>query len=130
MTNQVTHFAIHADDLDRARRFYSTVFGWRYEGFGGGPMHDFCMIRGPHGEALVPAGAIQKRKFNVGPNPIYGFECTIEVQDLEATAAAVEAEGGRIVMGRTAVAGVGWLVKFLDTEQNLVCAMKFDPAAH
>jgi predicted enzyme related to lactoylglutathione lyase len=34
MPHNVVHFAIHADDVDRARRFYSTVFGWRFEAWG------------------------------------------------------------------------------------------------
>ena len=34
MPNNVVHFAVHADDLPRARRFYEAVFGWRFEPWG------------------------------------------------------------------------------------------------
>ncbi|MCA9821452.1 MAG: hypothetical protein KC470_02510, partial [Dehalococcoidia bacterium] len=30
----VVHFAIEADDVDRARAFYEGVFGWRFEAWG------------------------------------------------------------------------------------------------
>jgi len=32
--NNIRHFAIGADDLDRARAFYESVFGWRFEAWG------------------------------------------------------------------------------------------------
>ena len=32
--NNVVHFAVHADDLDRAQAFYAGVFGWRFEAWG------------------------------------------------------------------------------------------------
>jgi predicted enzyme related to lactoylglutathione lyase len=34
MPQNVAHFAIHADDVDRARGFYEQVFGWCFEGWG------------------------------------------------------------------------------------------------
>ena len=34
MPNNLSSFAIHADDVQRARRFYEAVFGWRFEPWG------------------------------------------------------------------------------------------------
>jgi uncharacterized protein len=129
MTNQLAHFAIHADDLDRARKFYGGVFGWTFQGFGGGPIDDFCQIRDTAGNLLEPLGAIQSRKFNSAPQPVIGFECSITVDDVDATARTVEANGGKIVMPKVAIPSVGWVIKFLDTEGNLVVAIQFDSAA-
>jgi hypothetical protein len=128
MTNQVAHFAIHADDLERARSFYGSVFGWTFQGYGG-PLTDFCMARDAQGNELAPLGALQSRKFNRAPQPVYGFECSIAVEDLDAVTHAVEANGGKIVMPKAAIPGVAWIVKFLDTEGNLACAVQYDPAA-
>ena len=33
--NRVVHFEIHADDLERAKKFYSSVFGWEIIQMGG-----------------------------------------------------------------------------------------------
>ena len=129
MTNQLSHFAIHADDLERARKFYSGVFGWTFQGFGGGPMTEFCRITDAAGNFLAPLGAMQLRKFNPAPQPVIGFECSIAVDDVDAVARAVEANGGKIVMPKAAIPGVGWIVKFLDTEGNLACAVRYDAAA-
>jgi hypothetical protein len=86
-TNQLPHFAIHADDLDHARKFNST------------------------------------------PQPVIGLECSFAVRDVDAIARAAEANGGKIVMPKTAIPGVGWIVKFLDTEGNLARAVQYDPQA-
>ena len=129
MTNQLSHFAIHADDLDRARQFYGGVFGWTFQGFGGGPMTDFCQIKDAAGTLLKPLGAMQSRKFNPAPQPVIGFECSITVDDVDTIARAAEANGGKIVMKKAPIPGVGWIVKFLDTEGNLVCAVQNDSSA-
>jgi len=128
MSNQLAHFAIHADDLERARKFYGGVFGWTFQGYGG-PMTDFCQIQDSTGKALAPLGAIQSRKFNPAPQLVTGYECSIVVDDVDATARAVEANGGKIVMPKAAIPSVGWIAKFLDTEGNLACAVQYDPSA-
>ena len=30
MPNNVKHFAVHAEDVDRARKFYEGTLGWRF----------------------------------------------------------------------------------------------------
>jgi uncharacterized protein len=127
--NQLSHFAIHADDLDRARKFYAGVFGWTFQGFGGGAITDFCQILDAEGKRLAPLGAMQSRKFNSAPQPVLGFECSIAVNDVDIVARAVEANGGKIVMPKAAIPGVGWIVKFMDSEGNLACAVQYDAAA-
>ena len=129
MANQLSHFAIHADDLERARKFYAGVFGWTFQGFGGAPMADFCQILDAEGKSLAPLGAMQSRKFNAAPQPVIGFECSIAVNDVDAVARAVQANGGKIVMPKAAIPGVGWIVKFMDSEGNLACPVQYDAAA-
>jgi predicted enzyme related to lactoylglutathione lyase len=51
------------------------------------------------------------------------------VNDVDITAQKVEAAGGKILMPKTAIPGVGWLIKFQDTEGNLACAINFDASA-
>jgi hypothetical protein len=55
-----------------------------------------------------------------------GFECTVSVSDIDATAAAVEANGGSIVMPICTLAGIGRLFFFQDPERNLAGAMQYD----
>jgi hypothetical protein len=60
---------------------------------------------------------------------MHGFECTISVEDIHATAAAVEANGGTIAMSICTLAGVGQLLFFRDPEGNIAGAMQYDPNA-
>jgi len=60
-----------------------------------------------------------------------GFECTIAVEgDVEAVAAAVVASGGRILMEKATIPGVGDLIFFEDTEGNIAGAMRYDTRAN
>jgi predicted enzyme related to lactoylglutathione lyase len=58
-----------------------------------------------------------------------GFECTMSVPDIEATATALEANGGTIVMQVCTLAGIGRLLFFQDPEGNLAGAMQYDTEA-
>jgi predicted enzyme related to lactoylglutathione lyase len=51
------------------------------------------------------------------------------VADVDATAAAVIASGGRIVMPKTTIPGVGDLVFFADPAGNIAGVMRYDAGA-
>ena len=129
MPVELGYFTLAVKDVDRAKKFYGALFGWTFQGYAGVPMDGFCRIFDASGKELAPLGAMQSRKSNVAPQPVYGMECSFSVDDVDAVARAVEANGGKIVMKKSAIPGVAWIVKFLDTEGNLACAVQFDPAA-
>ena len=58
-----------------------------------------------------------------------GFECTIAVPDVDAVARGVVASGGKVVMDKTTIAGVGDLIFFADPSGNVAGAMRYDSAA-
>jgi predicted enzyme related to lactoylglutathione lyase len=58
-----------------------------------------------------------------------GYECTIGVVDVDKVTQAVRDNGGRIVMEKTTIVGVGDLIFFQDTEGNVAGAMRYDPSA-
>ncbi len=118
----VRHFAINADDLPRARRFYEQVFGWRFEPWG---PPGFFMIATGESEGR-PIGSLQGRRELVPGQRANGFECTIAVDgDVEAVARAVVAAGGRILMEKATIPGVGDLIFFEDSEGNVAGAMRY-----
>ncbi len=119
MPSNLAFFAVHADDLVRARRFYETVFGWRFEPWG--PPGFFLIATGDKDDPGVQ-GALQKRHELVPGQRMTGYECTISVDDIDAAAAAVAANGGKIIMQKCEIPTVGWLIKFQDPEGNIVCA--------
>ena len=125
--SQVAHFSINADDVSRARRFYEKVFGWRFQAYG---PPGFYMVDPESARVTVPIrGSLQQRREIVKGVPMRGFECTISVEDIQAAAAAVEANGGTIVMPICTLAGVGQLLFFQDPEGNIAGAMQYDENA-
>lgn len=123
MPNDLAHFAIHADDCARAKSFYETVFGWRFQPWG---PPDFWLIQTSPGAV---GGALQKRQKPLPPAParaMTGFECTIAVENVQATAAAITRAGGTITMAPFVIERVGTLIHFEDTEGNTVAAMQYE----
>lgn len=71
-------------------------------------------------------GALQGRRDVVPGKPMFGFECTIGVDSIDDTIAAIEAGGGKVVMPKFYIPKVGTLIFFEDTEGNVVGAMQYD----
>jgi len=127
MANNIAHFDIHADDVERARRFYERVFGWRFEAWG---PPDFYLVHtgsdsdpGIHG-SVSKRSEPESRALAAGHGRI-GYECTIAVDDLGAIKAAIVANGGKIVLDDHEIVGVGTLIRFADSEGNVACAMRY-----
>jgi uncharacterized protein len=119
MANDIAHFAIHADDCQRAKRFYETVFGWTFAPWG--PPNFWLIHTSPKGIR----GALQQRRAPVTGNGMTGFECTIAVTDVHAIGKAITGAGGTVTMAPFEITGVGTLLMFLDPEGNTVGAMQY-----
>ena len=126
MANDIRHFAINADDLARARRFYEGVFGWKFEPWG---PPNFLLIKTGSDKEPGIQGALQGRRELIPGKPMIGYECSIGVDDVDQVAAAVRANGGRVIMERVTIVGVGHLIFFEDTEGNVAGAMQYDSKA-
>ncbi|MEM9801182.1 MAG: VOC family protein [Planctomycetota bacterium] len=110
MPNPLSHFSIHADDVERARDFYEAIFGWTIEPWG---PPGFLMIY-PDGDREAPVhGSIQQRRGPLSGEGVRGFECSFAVEDLGAIAEAVEAQGGRILMRDFEIPTVGTMTHSL-----------------
>ena len=125
--NRVMHFEIHCDDVDRAERFYTGIFGWTVERYGG-PVDYRLLATRPDGEPGINGALLQRR----GPAPEEGaavnaYVCTTAVEDLAALEAAIPAAGGTLAHERTTIPGIGDLAYFKDTEGNIFGVLQ--PAA-
>jgi predicted enzyme related to lactoylglutathione lyase len=57
-------------------------------------------------------------------------EPTFSVDDIDAVAALVEANGGTITFSKGVIPTVGALIRFLDTEGNDMGAMQYETPPH
>lgn len=126
MPTNLSHFAINADDVDASRRFYDLVFGWTFSAWG--PPGFFQIQTGPDDDPGV-RGALQERRQLLDDLPTRGVEPTFAVDDVDATRQAVLDAGGRILMERFTISGVGHLLFLEDPSGNPIGAMQYDAAA-
>ena len=122
-SNTIAHFAINADDVEKSRAFYARVFGWKFAAWG---PPGFYQIEAKGSPVL---GALQGRRELVKGQRTVGFECTFAVASIDATEKAVKAAGGKIVLDRSVIVGVGTLMFFADPDGNVFGAMQYDAAA-
>jgi len=116
MSNNLSFFAINADDVPRDRTFYEAVFGWSFEPWG---PPNFYLIE--TGKKLMTAfgGALQERRELSRGQKMIGFECTITVENIDQTIRAIEANGGSIAAPKFHIPTVGTIAYFFDTEGNV-----------
>ena len=115
----VVHFEIPADDEDRARQFYNSVFGWTFQVI---PEMEYSLaITTPMNDLGEPAepGSINGGIFRRG-DMLQAPVVTIEVEDIDAALEQIAHQGGETVRGRMAVPGSGWNAYFRDSEGNVV----------
>ena len=119
MTGRVVHFEVPFDDGDRARAFYSGVFGWKMQEM---PEMQYTMVStGPVGDGGMPSepgfingGMFQRQEaLNV---PVI----TINVDSIDETVPPVEANGGKLVEGKMTVGEMGFAAYVNDSEGNLI----------
>lgn len=122
MANNIAHFAIQADNVARAKAFYETCFGWRFEAWG---PPDFYNIT--TGEGGIQ-GALYGRREPLTGTGMRGYRCTIAVDDVEAARERVLKHGATLTSDIATIPGVGALIEFADPEGNIVCAMKYERA--
>jgi hypothetical protein len=120
MAAKFRHLALNADDVQRAKAFYESVFGWTFEPWG---PPDYYQVKNAGGGLIC---ALQGRRELKPGAKMLGFEATMGVEDIAATIATVEAAGGKAVTAPIYIEGVGRLVYFEDPEGNLVGVMQYD----
>ncbi|SOC40655.1 VOC family protein [Ureibacillus acetophenoni] len=128
---RVLHFEIHVEDMERAKKFYGEVFGWKYEdysNYAGIPY--FGAITGDDGTPGIN-GALMQRQ-GVAPEvgqPTNSFVCTIGVEDYDSTEAKILELGGKVVLPKYALPGMAWQGYYIDTEGNIIGIHQPDPNA-
>jgi uncharacterized protein len=112
--SNIVHFEIPADDVARARKFYSDLFGWKIEKFPGPTPMDYWMVATgkKEGEMGIEGGLLQRQ------NPQQQTIVYVDVPSVDDYLRKVESLGGQICFPKTAIPGMGYFAVCLDTEKN------------
>lgn len=119
----LSHFAIECDDVERARAFYEAVFGWTIRPWG--PPNYYHITTGtPDRPGILGDLRERHHKLAGGAEGPSGYICTIDIASMAEVLAAVEANGGRIHAPPYHIEGVGDVAYIEDSERNRVGVMQ------
>ena len=113
----VVHFEIPADDVARAKEFYSSIFDWQLQDM---PEMDYTIVQTTavdENQMPTAPGAINgglMRRSQDTPSPVL----TIDVESVDQALEQVEAAGGKVVRPRTEIPGMGAFAYFTDPDGN------------
>lgn len=117
MDHTIVHFEIPADNLEKLRKFYGELFDWKIEKMPG-PVEYYGIETVPVDEKGVPerlgvnGGMIKKQ------NPEHKPVNYIAVESVDEYVKKIEDLGGRIIVPKMEVPGIGWWASALDPEGN------------
>jgi predicted enzyme related to lactoylglutathione lyase len=105
----IVHVEIPAADQESTGKFYSELFGWKYQAF---PELDYALFEAEGG----PGGGFPKVDGQtVTPGAVMVY---IGTDDIEASLAKAESLGGSTVVPKTEIPGQGWFAIFSDPTGN------------
>ena len=123
--DRVVHFEIPAEDVERAKKFYSDNFGWKLNQLGAdlgnyvlvhtGPTDDKGM---PQGNGFINGGLMQRDPSASSPVLV------IAVADADKAVEKVKSSGGKLVGEIMDIPNVGRYARVQDSEGNVIGVIK------
>ena len=125
--DSVVHFEVPADDLDRAKRFYTDVFGWQIMDI---PEVNYTGVIttgvDPTTQMPTQPGAINGGMYK-RERPDEPATWVVDVASVDETLKKIEQAGGTVVDAKSEVPNMGYYARFRDTEGNLVGVWETTP---
>jgi predicted enzyme related to lactoylglutathione lyase len=122
---RVVHFEVTAENPDRAAKFYGDVFGWKFEKWGGGGPMEYWMINTGPEKAPGINGGMSRRETGKPANTVN----TVDVPSVDEYSTKVGKSGGKVLMPKMPIPGVGYFALCQDTEGTTFGIMQFDEKA-
>ena len=130
MSNRPVHFEIQVDNIERAKKFYGGVFGWKFQDWpmpGGTPY--IGIITDSTGSPQAAPKDSEEKGINGGmlkrpcpaPKPEQGtnaYVVTMVVENFDEIAKNITSAGGVVALPKFPIPGMAWQGYFLDTEGN------------
>ena len=107
----IVHFEIPVDDIERARNFYSQLFGWEIKDSGMPGVEYFSVMT--TGENPVHGGMMKREQ------PQQQISSYIDIPSVDEYEAKIKELGGTVLMPKAPVPGMGYFAVCMDTEGNV-----------
>jgi uncharacterized protein len=114
------HFEIPADAPDKLAEFYTQLFGWKIEKV---PEMDYWMVlAAPRGEGVN--GGMMTRQMPGQQITVY-----ISVESVDEYSAKVQSLGGKVLVPKKEVMGMGWFAVCQDPQGSVFAIWEEAPAS-
>ena len=117
--DKVVHFHIPVDDMERAKKFYTNIFGWDIQETDYSDYQLATTVETDENDIPKETGAINGALYVRGTPEEYP-EITIEVASIDDYLKKIEASGGSVTTEKTPIHNMGFYAEFRDTEKNVV----------
>jgi len=112
LMSAIVHFDVPAEDIERAKKFYSVLFGWKFESF---PDMQYNLITTTNVDGTPGVGGGMGKRMEPSQRMINYFG----VSSIDAAMKQVKSLGGKVLTEKMAVPGMGFLASCKDTEGNM-----------
>ena len=117
--DNVVHFEIPTEDLNRAKTFYQTTFGWEMQDM---PEMNYIITRTvetdekfmPKTVGAINGGMMKRNSIVTGPS------FAINVKSIDETVEKIKTAGGAILQEKMPVSTMGFIAYFKDPEGNVL----------
>jgi predicted enzyme related to lactoylglutathione lyase len=109
----IVHFEIPSDNIERTKKFYSGLFGWKMEKMPGPTEYWMFTTTNEKGEKMIGGGIMKKMH---PQQPITNY---ISVPSVDEYTKKVQSLGGKVMVPKTEVSGYGYFAQCIDTEGNV-----------
>jgi uncharacterized protein len=122
----IVHFEIPSDDIERSRKFYNELFGWKIEKWSGlseGMEYWLISTVDDKGDKAVGGGMMKRQ------SPQQQGINYFDVKSVQEYSAKVEQLGGKVIMPKSPVPGMGYMAGCKDSENNGFGIFELDETA-
>lgn len=107
----IVHFDVATDDPERAKKFYSALFGWKFQSF---PEMQYNLITTTNLDGTPGVGGGLGKRMD----PSQRITNYFGVKSIDAAMKQVKTLGGKVVSEKMTVPQMGYLANCIDTEGN------------
>ena len=117
--DSIVHFEIPAEDLNRAKTFYQTTFGWEMQNM---PEMNYVIVRTvetdekfmPKTPGSINGGMLKRNPIVTGPS------FAINVKSVDETVEKIKAAGETIIQEKMPVGTMGFIAYFKDPRKQRI----------
>ena len=113
------HFEIPSDDIERSKKFYNELFGWKIDKWSGSEAMpegmDYWLISTVDDKGNKALGGGMMKRQSPQQQGITNY---FDVKSVQESSAKVEQLGGKVIMPKSPVPGMGYMAVCTDTENN------------